>query len=306
MLRYCFLDREEKLKHSKISLYTRKGYYPATRRNNIASEYQYAKNANRDYNSIAKVSYKTTSGGYLQAHLNYITQDHKSGNIYGHEDFENVEEFIKEFSKPLDNEKIFFKVILSPEYKGAELEQHARQIIDYMEVVQKQKFIWIASDHKDTDEPHSHIIIRGVDKQGDPVRLNQELIRNGIRNESKSIIKHRYGEMNTYEFLEKVNKQVNRNNVSRIDRAIDYKIKNFDNYQGQIGYVHYMPSNELEVRRLKYLEQQGLTSQYYQNNKLIFKIKSNFIEEVKQLQKDTNKIKEFTQQKREELSYGRQ
>ena len=44
-----------------------------------------------------------------------------------------------------------------------------------------QRLEWAAVNHHDTDHPHAHIVVRGVDARGREVRFDREYISNGLR-----------------------------------------------------------------------------------------------------------------------------
>src|SRR5258708_12775768 len=46
---------------------------------------------------------------------------------------------------------------------------------------------WIAAVHRNTEHPHVHIAVRGVDGEGRPLRLPREYIRAGLRGRAEEI-----------------------------------------------------------------------------------------------------------------------
>ncbi len=270
----------------------------------VVNRYDYAKKSNHQYNDIVKLTYKSSSGGFMKANLNYITKEDKAKQCFSSEkedidlDKENLEKAKNKFSRYLEDEKVFFKLVLSPEYKGTNLKKHTKEVIRYIEGVQQQKLIWFASEHKDTDDPHIHIIIRGIDQEGEEVRFSKELIKNGIRNFAKKDIERKYGQMSTFKLLRKMESQLDKDNISKIDRQIEYKIKKSGTSLLN-GYINYYPKNEIEDERLKYLGKYGLTKPFFYNDKKGYKLKSNFIKELKIIQERANSIEETKKKKLE-------
>ena len=72
-----------------------------------------------------------------------------------------------DFAVPLDGEKHQFRLIVSPE-DAAELNltDFVRRYMDRVERDLGRKLEWAAVNHFDTDHPHAHIIVRGVDRDG--------------------------------------------------------------------------------------------------------------------------------------------
>src|SRR5258708_36392173 len=46
---------------------------------------------------------------------------------------------------------------------------------------------WVAAVHHNTEHPHVHIAVRGVDDEGRPLRLPREYIRAGLRGRAEEI-----------------------------------------------------------------------------------------------------------------------
>jgi type IV secretory pathway VirD2 relaxase len=82
----------------------------------------------------------------------------------------------------VQGEKHQFRFILSPE-DGEELDMpsYVRRFMAQVEKDLGRRLDWAAVNHHDTDNPHAHIVIRGVDRHGLPVRFDREYISNGMR-----------------------------------------------------------------------------------------------------------------------------
>jgi type IV secretory pathway VirD2 relaxase len=75
-----------------------------------------------------------------------------------------------------------FKLIISPEFgQELELREYTRK---YMARVEKDLGIpleWVAADHYDTDDPHVHVALRGVDRKGRALNIPREYIVGPLR-----------------------------------------------------------------------------------------------------------------------------
>src|SRR5947207_2376672 len=81
-----------------------------------------------------------------------------------------------------------FKIIVSPEFGDRlNLHQYARELVHRMEYDLGAQLEWVAAVHHNTDHPHVHIALRGVDKKGIPLRLPREYIRGGLRERAEEI-----------------------------------------------------------------------------------------------------------------------
>ena len=67
------------------------------------------------------------------------------------------------------------------------LHQYARELVHRMEHDLATPLEWVAAVHRNTEHPHVHIALRGVDKKGIPLRLPREYIRGGLRERAEEI-----------------------------------------------------------------------------------------------------------------------
>ena len=81
-----------------------------------------------------------------------------------------------------------FKIIVSPEFADRlNLQQFARELMHRMEHDLSAQLEWVAAVHHNTEHPHVHIALRGVDKKEIPIRLPREYIRGGLRERAEEI-----------------------------------------------------------------------------------------------------------------------
>src|SRR5208282_2014156 len=76
-----------------------------------------------------------------------------------------------------------FRFIVSPEdaTRLAELREFIRGLMGKMERDLATRLDWVAVDHWDTDNPHTHIVLRGVDESGEDLFIAREYISHGMR-----------------------------------------------------------------------------------------------------------------------------
>jgi len=76
-----------------------------------------------------------------------------------------------------------FRFIVSPEdaTRLAELRDFIRGLMGKMERDFGTRLEWVAVDHWDTDNPHTHIVLRGVDDAGENLFIAREYISHGMR-----------------------------------------------------------------------------------------------------------------------------
>ncbi len=75
-----------------------------------------------------------------------------------------------------------FKFILSPEFGDrVNLQSLTRDVLGDLERQMGRPLTWVAVNHYNTEHPHVHVALRGVDARGKPVLLPRELVKQGVR-----------------------------------------------------------------------------------------------------------------------------
>ena len=104
----------------------------------------------------------------MRRHLAYlerdgVERDGSPGRLYGADDGFDRDAF----RAPLAGEERQFRFIVSPE-DGDELDlkEFARRLMTQVEKDLGRRLIWAAVNHHNTDNPHIHIDVRGVDVDG--------------------------------------------------------------------------------------------------------------------------------------------
>jgi type IV secretory pathway VirD2 relaxase len=92
------------------------------------------------------------------------------------------------FEPPIEGEEHQFHLIVSPD-DGDQLDMQA-YIRSYMAIVEKdlrQKLRWVAANHYNTEKPHAHVLIRGIDADGAEVRFDREYVSYGLRRRAMAL-----------------------------------------------------------------------------------------------------------------------
>ena len=89
-----------------------------------------------------------------------------------------------------------FRIILAPE-NGADLKElkpYVREVMNRAEVALGTKLEWVAVDHWDTDNPHTHIVLRGRREDGRDLVIPREYVQHGFRNAARDAATARLGD----------------------------------------------------------------------------------------------------------------
>ncbi len=116
------------------------------------------------------VNHQRASPQSLAKHLRYIERDGagrdgEPGRAYGPQ---TDEADLDAFKERAADDRHHFRFIVSPE-DGAELDDlrtYTRHLVDRMEADLGTRLDWVAVDHWNTDNPHTHLIVRGRDDTG--------------------------------------------------------------------------------------------------------------------------------------------
>ena len=88
----------------------------------------------------------------------------------------------------------FFKVILSPEQAHrVDLKAHVTNLMVVMQNDVNTALEWVAIDHHNTEHPHVHLLIRGIDAKGKSLTLDKQYISRGIRQRSQELLTRELG-----------------------------------------------------------------------------------------------------------------
>lgn len=164
----------------------------------------------------------------VAVHLRYIerdgvTRDGQTGQAYG-ADTEAVD--LKAFQERGQNDRHQFRFIVSPE-DGLELEDlkgFIRQLMRRMEIDLETRLDWVAVDHWDTDNPHTHIVLNG--HTGGPASGREHLViapdymARGMRLRASEIATEWLGPRTEAEIRQSLVREVDQQRTTSLDRAL--------------------------------------------------------------------------------------
>lgn len=140
----------------------------------------FVKSEGFESNRKQRVISKMSIGYKLAAHKKYLDK------YMCQMDKPEIEEKPVLFGSDLDEYKQHmtanhFKLIISPENQNVDLEVLTRHFIKKLEELTGYDLYWEAAIHKNTEHPHTHLAINGVDKNGQKVRFTREMIKEKMR-----------------------------------------------------------------------------------------------------------------------------
>jgi len=208
----------------------------------------------------AHVQRLTARGAQAAAlHLRYIDRDgvEKDGSkgvLYDADGSVRRETF----EQPRLDESHQFRFIVSPEDAAQlDLTGYVRRLMAQVERDLGRRVEWAAVNHYNTEHPHAHLVIRGVDRQGRELRFDRSYIANGLRWRAQEIATEELGPRHEYEIRRARAREVTRERFTSLDRELERCAKD---HRVELGSLHRSAADHRSslVGRLEQLERFGL------------------------------------------------
>jgi len=163
-------------------------------------------------------------GQAARAHMRYIQRDGVTreglpGELYGPE---NDRADGKEFLQRTAGDRHQFRFIVSAE-DGAEypdLKPYVRRLMAQVEQDLGTRLDWVAVDHFNTEHPHTHIVLRGVDGSGENLIIAREYISHGLRERASELVTLDLGPRTDQEIEARLRHDVDQERLTAIDRRL--------------------------------------------------------------------------------------
>lgn len=115
-----------------------------------------------------------------------------------------------------------FRVIVSPENGEAigDLAGYTREVMARAASDLGRPLDWVAVNHWDTDNPHTHIVLRGRDGAGRPLSLPDAFIKHRFRDIARDVASERLGPRSPDDERRARDREVRAHRVTGLDRRI--------------------------------------------------------------------------------------
>ncbi|MEV1530380.1 relaxase/mobilization nuclease and DUF3363 domain-containing protein [Pseudomonas aeruginosa] len=202
----------------------------------------------------------------LAKHLRYIERDGagrdgEPGWAYGPQADETD---LGAFRERCQDDRHHFRFIVAPE-DGAELDDlrtYTRHLMGRMETDLGTRLDWVAVDHWNTDNPHTHIVLRGRDDTGKDLIIAGDYIAHGFRHRAAELATEWLGPRTELEIQQTLQREVEQDRWTSLDRTLKREA-------GDDGQIHAERLNEprlqrqrlLLIGRLQRLQRMGLADE---------------------------------------------
>jgi type IV secretory pathway VirD2 relaxase len=155
-----------------------------------------------------------------------------------------------------------FRFIVSPE-DGAELgdlRTYTRHLMSRMEADLGTRLDWVAVDHWNTDNPHTHVVLRGKDDTGHDLVISPAYLTRGMRERAAGLATEWLGPRTELEIRQSLEREVAQDRWTRLDRTLQREAVDGLVRVERLAEPRLWQERELLIGRLQHLQSLGLTS----------------------------------------------
>ncbi|CAJ2814896.1 type IV secretory pathway VirD2 component [Burkholderia pseudomallei] len=211
--------------------------------------------------NLAKAGPRSTA-----AHLRYIEREGVdrqggSGHAYGPT---TDEADTKAFEERGREDRHQFRFIVSPEDAEQldDLRSYTRHLMARMEADLGTRLEWVAVDHWNTDNPHTHVVLRGKDDTGKDLIISRDYIAEGMRRRASELATEWLGPRTELEMQHAMQREVDQERWTGLDRTLQREA-------GDDGLVRVerlaeprlQRQRQALIGRLQHLQHMGLASE---------------------------------------------
>jgi type IV secretory pathway VirD2 relaxase len=202
----------------------------------------------------------------LAAHFSYLKREGVSCDGEKGVMFDAVNDRADDhaFAERCEDDRHHFRFIVSPEDASemTDLKAFTRDLAGWMEADLGTKLDWVAVDHWNIDNPHIHLLVRGVDETGADLVIARDYISRGLRSRAEDLVAIELGPRPEHAIRSALEREVDADRWTRLDAAIRFAAD-------ETGLVDLHPANpgpddpelrRLMVGRVQKLERMGLAA----------------------------------------------
>ena len=160
----------------------------------------------------------------IATHLRYlqregVTLDGNRGQAYSPlEDQADT----KAFADRGQHDRHQFRFIVAAEDGVAlgDLKPFTRRLMRQMEQDLDTTLDWVAVDHYNTGQPHSHVVVRGVTDENKLLYIAGDYIAHGVRARASALVTRELGRQSELELQQKLGREVDSDRFTRLDGAL--------------------------------------------------------------------------------------
>lgn len=156
-----------------------------------------------------------------------------------------------------------FRFIVSPEDAEQldDLRTYTRHLMARMEADLGTRLDWVAVDHWNTDNPHTHVVLRGMDDTGKDLIISRDYIAEGMRHRAAELATEWLGPRTELEIQRTMQREVDQERWTGLDRALQRLAVDSLVRPEKLAEPRLQRQRQMLIGRLQRLQRMGLASE---------------------------------------------
>jgi type IV secretory pathway VirD2 relaxase len=159
----------------------------------------------------------------MKMHLSYLRRQGATRDGEGAEMFDRDGAADHDaFAGRCEDDRHHFRFIVSPEDAAqlSDLRTTTQRVMERAEQALGTRLDWIAVDHWNTDNPHVHVLIRGVANDGRDLVISPDFIKQGFREIAEAMVSLELGPRSEAEIKASLDREVTADRWTQLDRRL--------------------------------------------------------------------------------------
>lgn len=156
-----------------------------------------------------------------------------------------------------------FRFIVSPEDAEQldDLRTYTRHLMTRMEADLGTRLEWIAVDHWNTDNPHTHVALRGKDDTGRDLIISRDYIGEGMRRRAAELATEWLGPRTELEIQRAMQREVDQERWTGLDRTLQREARDGLVLPETLAAPRLERQRQMLIGRLQHLQRMGLATE---------------------------------------------
>ena len=156
-----------------------------------------------------------------------------------------------------------FRFIVSPEDAEQldDLRTYTRHLMARMEADLGTRLDWVAVDHWNTDNPHTHVVLRGKDDTGKDLIISRDYISEGMRRRAAELATEWLGPRTELENQRAIQREIDQERWTRLDRTLQREAKDGLVLPETLAAPRLQQQRQMLTGRLQHLQRMGLATE---------------------------------------------
>ncbi|WP_034293649.1 MULTISPECIES: relaxase/mobilization nuclease and DUF3363 domain-containing protein [Burkholderiales] len=156
-----------------------------------------------------------------------------------------------------------FRFIVSPEDAEQldDLRTYTRHLMARMEADLGTRLEWAAVDHWNTDNPHTHVVLRGKDDTGKDLIISRDYIGQGMRDRASELATEWLGPRTELEIQRSMQREVDQERWTGLDRTLQRETVDGLVQTETLAQTRLQRQRQLLIGRLQHLQRMGLATE---------------------------------------------